>query len=99
MSNIGWIGVWLLVAATLLVVIEGVLAAVWGMAVARRALLLARLVETERGAIDADLERLRLVIEETRRLWRPYRRALRWLRHPLTIALLESFARRRAAAR
>ena len=99
MTPFGWIGVWLLVAAALLLVIEGVLAAVWGMAVARRALLLAKLVETEQGAINADLARLRLALAETRRLWRPYRRALRWLRHPLTIALLESFARRRSAAR
>ena len=99
MTSLGWLGVWLLVAAVLLLVVEGVLAAVWGMAVARRALVLAELVETGRGAINADMARLRLAIGETRRLWRPYARALRWLRHPLTIALLESFARRRAATR
>ncbi len=32
-----------------------------------------------------------------RRLWRPYRRALRWLRHPLVLALLGSYRRRMAA--
>ena len=99
MSNVGWLGVWLLVAAVLLLVVEGLLAAVWGMAVARRALVLAELAETGRGAINTDMARLRLAIVETRHLRRPYARALRWLRHPLTIALLESFARRRAATR
>jgi hypothetical protein len=60
---------------------------------------LAERIETERGMIESDLNRLRLAIEETRRLWKPYRRALRWLRHPLVVALLQSYARRRSAAR
>lgn len=76
---------------------EGVLVAVWGLAVARRTRTLAELVETEQGLIEADIKRLRSALEETQRLWKPYRRALRWLRHPLTIALLRSYARRRVA--
>ena len=99
MSTLGWIGVWLLVAGALAIVIEGVLATVWAVAVARRARVLSGRLETERGLIEADQRRLRAALEETRRLWKPYGRALRWLRHPLTIALLESYARRRAAAR
>jgi hypothetical protein len=47
--------------------------------------------------VQADLNRLRLAIEETRRLWKPYSRILRWLRHPLVAALLQSYSRRRAA--
>jgi hypothetical protein len=98
-STLGWIGVWLLVAAALAIVIEGVLAAVWGVGMARRTRVLSERLEKERGLIEADLERLRAALDETTRLWKPYRRALRLLRHPLMIALLESFARRRAAAR
>ena len=64
------------------------------MAVAKRALTLKERLETERGLIEADLEKLRLAIEETQRLWRPYSLVLRWLGHPLTIALLGSYRRR-----
>jgi hypothetical protein len=96
---LGWIGVWLLVAGAVAIVVEGVLALVWGVGLARRTRALSQQMETERGRIEADLQRLREAVDETTRLWRPYERALRWLRHPLTIALLESFARRRSAAR
>jgi hypothetical protein len=99
LSTLGWIGVWLLVAAALAIVIEGVLAVVWGVGMARRTRVLSERLETERGLIEADLERLRAALDDTTRLWKPYRRALRLLRHPLMIALLESFGRRRAAAR
>ena len=96
MTPLGWIGVWLLVAGVVAIVAEGVLVAVWGMAVAKRSRALQEQIETERGMIEADLQRLRDALEETRRLWGPYRRALRRLRHPLTIALMQSFAGRRA---
>jgi hypothetical protein len=76
-----------------------VVAAVWGVSLARRSVALSERIESERALIEADLKRLRAAIEETRRLWRPYRRVLRWVRHPLAIALLESYARRRAGAR
>ena len=95
MTSLGWIGVWLLVAGVVAIVAEGVLLAVWGMAVAKRSRALQELVETERGLIEADLKRLQDALEETRRLWRPYRRVLRWLRHPITIALMQSYAGRR----
>ena len=93
------IGVWLLVGGAVAIVIEGVLAALWGVSLARRSAALSARIETERVLIEADLARLRAALDETRRLWRPYRRILRWVRHPLVIALLESYARRRAAAR
>jgi hypothetical protein len=91
---LGWIGVGLLVAAGLAIVIEAVVAALWGRAVAKRALALSQRLETERGLVEADLEKLRLALEETQRLWRPYRMVLRWLQHPLVIALLGSYRRR-----
>lgn len=94
MTTVGWAGVGLLVVAGLAVVIEGVVAALWGMAVAKRALTLKERLETERRLMESDLEKLRLALEETQRLWRPYRTILRWLGHPLTIALLGSYRRR-----
>ena len=93
------IGVWLLVASAVAIVVEGVLAALWGVSLARRSAALSARIETERALIEADLARLRAAVEETKRLWRPYRRILLWVRHPLVIALLEYYARRRAAAR
>jgi hypothetical protein len=95
-TSIGWGGVWLLVAGVVAIVAEGMLAVVWGRAVAKRSRALQERIETGRGLIEADLKRLQEALEETRRLWRPYRRALRWLRHPITIALMQSYAGRRA---
>ena len=99
MTSLGWVGVWLLVAAIVAMMAEGVLAAVWATAVVNRSRALSERVETEQGLIEVDVKRLRAALEETERLWRPYRRALRLLRHPLTIALFGSLARRRAAGR
>jgi uncharacterized protein YqgV (UPF0045/DUF77 family) len=93
------IGVWLLVASIVAMVLEGVVAAVWAVALAKRSVALSKRLESERTLIEADLERLRAAIEEAKRLWLPYRRILKWVRHPLAIALLESYARRRAGAR
>jgi hypothetical protein len=97
-TQLGWTGVWLLVAAALVILLELTLMAVWSLAVGQRAQLLSEVLEAERGLIESDLQRLRLAMEETERLWRPYRKALRWVRHPLVIALLQSY-RRRATAR
>jgi hypothetical protein len=94
-ESLGWIGVWLLVAAAVAIVVEGVLAVLWGVALARRSRALAEALQQERVAIETDVQRLRAAIEETHRLWKPYQRALRVLNHPLAIALMGSFARRR----
>ena len=94
-ETLGWVGVGLLVAAGLAIVVEAVVAALWGAALARRALALSARLKTERGMLESDLEKLRLAMEETERLWQPYRTILRWLGHPLTIALLGSYRRRR----
>jgi len=94
-TTLGWVGVGLLIAGGLAIVVEAVVAALWGAAVARHALALSQLLQTERALLESDLERLHLALEETKRLWRPYRFVLRWLRHPLVIALLGSYRRRR----
>lgn len=93
------IGVWLLVVSAAAIVVEGVLAAVWAASLGKRSRALSEAVESQRALIEDDLARLRAAVEETRRLWRPYERILRWGRHPLVIALLQSLARRRARAR
>jgi hypothetical protein len=97
MNQLGWYGVWLLIGSAAVIVVEVALVGVWSLRLSRRARALAVLVQDERGLIEADLARLRAAIEETRTLWRPYARVLRWLRHPLVVALIGSYRRRWAA--
>ena len=94
LAMLGTIGIWLLVAGVLAIIIEMALLAIWGVALGRRMRTLTESIESQRAEIQADVERLRSAIEETRALWKPYRRLLRWLRHPLVIALLGSYRRR-----
>ena len=91
------IGIWLLIGASIVIVVEAVVAGVWSMRIAMQARELSVMIAREQVAIKEDLERLRLALEETRRLWRPYARVLGWLNHPLVIALFASYRRRRAA--
>ena len=97
--DLGLVGIWLLVGSLVAIVIEGVLAAVWSTRLARKAKALSERLAEERARLQSDVERLRLAVAEMEVLWQPYGRLLRWLRHPITIALLQSFARRWAAAR
>jgi hypothetical protein len=97
-SELGWIGVWLLVIGGLAILVEMVVMAVWGMTMGKHAIVLAERLAEEGDVIESDLAKLRLALEEMRRLWQPYHKTLRWLRNPLVIALLQSY-RRRAAAR
>jgi hypothetical protein len=96
-TPLGWAGVWLLVVAGVAIVVEGAVMTIWSLRLARRARMMATRLDEERRLIQADVERLRRALEETRRLWKPYRRILRWLRHPLVLALLGSYRRRWAA--
>ena len=96
MTDPGWIGIWLLVVSVVAIVVEMVLAGLWSARVARRARELSGRLATERAELQADLARMMAALEETRVLWKPYARLLRWTRHPLVIAMLESYARRRA---
>ena len=99
MSYLGWIGVWLLVAGVVAIIVEGILAGLWSVRLALRTKALSERLMSEQAQLQADLDRLRAAIAEAQVLWRPYRRALRWLRHPIAIALVQSYVRRRAAAR
>ncbi len=93
------IGVWLLIASAIAIMVEGIVAGLWTVAIAKRSRALSEQIEAGRGLIEADLARLRAAVEETKRLWTPYRRLLRLVRHPLAIALMQSYARRRAGVR
>jgi hypothetical protein len=93
-TGLGWVGVWLLTASAAVIVIEMAVAGVWAGRLARRARTVAVQIQGEQALLQADVEKLRALIEETRRLWQPYARALRWLRHPLVAALLVSLRRR-----
>jgi hypothetical protein len=95
-KDLSWIGVWLLVVGAVLIVLEMILAGIWTARIVTRSRALSVRLMTEQARLQADVERLRAAAAETQRLWQPYRRPLRWLRHPLAIALLESFARRAA---
>ena len=99
MSDLAWIGVWLLVVSVALILVEGALAGIWSLRIMRKSQVLSERIAAERALLEDDLAKLRAAMEETRRLWQPYRRVLRWLRHPLVVALMQSYARRRAAAR
>lgn len=90
------VGPWLLVLGVAVILVEGTVVSVWSVRLARQGRALATMLERERGLVQADVSRLRETLEETRRLWEPWRRALRRLRHPLVAALLASFWRRLA---
>jgi hypothetical protein len=98
-SELGWVGVWLLVLGVAAVLGELALMGVWTVRLARRSRAWSGRLAEQQSQLRADVERLQASIAETGVLWQPYRRLLRWLRHPIAIALLQSYARRRAAAR
>jgi hypothetical protein len=97
MTQLGWIGVWLLIISSVAILLEVLVMGVWSLRLSRSARTLSVQINDERAAIQADLERLRVALEETQMLWRPYARVLRWLNHPLVIALIGSYRRRWAA--
>lgn len=99
MTDLSWIGIWLLVVGVALIVLEGAFAALWSVRLARRSRALSERMASNQAQLRADSERLRASIAEMQVLWQPYGRLLRWLRHPIAIALFQSYARRRAAAR
>jgi hypothetical protein len=93
-SQLGWLGVWLFVGSSAVIVVELVVAGAWSYVLARRGQVVALALQKEQVLIQADVARLQAAMEETRLLWQPYRRVLRWLRHPLVIALIGYYRRR-----
>jgi hypothetical protein len=95
-ADYGLIGIYLLIAAAVLIVVESVLAALWGLRIARRSKALNERLLSERANLEADVARLLMTLDEMTVLWEPYGRLFRWLQHPLVIALMQSVARRAA---
>ena len=97
--SLGWIGIWLLVIGAVAVVAELALMGLWTARLARKSRRLSERLVAEQTRLQADVERLQAAMAEMQALWQPYRRLLRWLRHPIAIALIQSYARRRMAPR
>ena len=95
----GLIGIYMLVVCAIVIVGEMVLGAFWSARIASHANALNARLLSERANLEAEVERLRMALEETRVLWQPYRRLFWWVQHPITIALMQSLMRRRATAR
>jgi hypothetical protein len=87
-------GPWLLLVGIAVILLECAVAAVWSVRLARQGRALVLGLDRERGLVEAEVQRLRETLEETRRLWKPWQRALRWLRHPLVAAVMASLWRR-----
>jgi hypothetical protein len=97
--NLGWIGIWLLVIGAVAVIVELALMGLWTARLVRKSRRLSERLQADQARMQADVERLHAAIAETRALWQPYRRLLRWLSHPIAVALIQSYARRRVAPR
>ena len=95
----GWLGIWVLIVSAAAMVLESILAALWSVRIVQRSRELSERLASERASLQADVDRLLASIEEIKELSQPYRRLLRWLQHPIAIALVQSCSRRRAAAR
>jgi hypothetical protein len=98
-TDLGWLGVALLIVSVAAILVEGVMMVDHAMRLAARGRLLSERLTTERVLLQSEVDALTAQLQVTEVLWQPYRRLLRWLGHPLTIALLQSLTRRRAAAR
>ena len=96
--DLSWIGIWLLVGGVTAVVVELGLMGLWSLQVARKSRALAERLKGEQSRLQADVERLKASLAMTQELWQPYRRLLRWLRHPIVVAVIQSYARRRVRA-
>lgn len=92
--DLGVIGIYVFLLTVIVIILELALAGYWSIRLALRAQMLGARLSTERALLHADVERLRANIAEMKILWQPYRRVLRLLRHPITIALMQSLMRR-----
>jgi hypothetical protein len=96
---VGLGGRWLLVAAAVLVLVPAVALVPQGRAVRRRARVLNARRDELRRVFEERLGTAAAQRAELGRLVRPWRRALFWARHPLTVALVRSYRRRWAGLR
>jgi hypothetical protein len=94
-----WLGIGLLVVAVVAIIVEAALAGIWTARIARSSTVLSERLAAEQARVEADVKRLQAALAEMAILWQPYGRLLRWVQHPLAIAVFQSFVRRRAAGR
>ena len=91
----GWLGVVMLAAGVVLILLAVLRALPAVLSARRTALALDATLASELGALALLVEERRMTMAEIDGLLIPYRRVNRWLSHPLTIALWESYRRRR----
>src|SRR5438132_14354001 len=99
MTDLGWIGVWLLVVGVLAIVPEGVFAALWTARIVKRWRALREDLASEQAKLQAESARLHRALADLEVLWQPYGRLLGWLRHPVGDGVLQCLPARRGAAR
>ena len=97
MTAVGWIGIWLSAAGLIVIVLELALMGPRLSRLQRQTLLLRSVLERENIARSVELQHLRLALGDLDLKLRPYRRVRRVLLHPLTLALRESYRRRRSS--
>ena len=96
MNLAGEAGLWMLVLGAIAMVIEFVVLGLRGFLLTKRLRKLNLRVEGELRNVDEELASLRNAASETSRLLQPYRRIRRWIRHPLALALYQSYRTRRS---
>jgi hypothetical protein len=96
-SAIAVVSLWVAAIAGAVVLVELLVSVPLLLRLRSRIRQLAALLESEAAFTTAELERLRLARARMRVLVRPYRRAWKYVRHPLLVALLASYRQRRRA--
>ena len=96
MTAVGWIGVWLLAGGLAAIVVELALIALRLLRLQRKAVALHSLLQSEAALRDLELRGLHHRLAAISVELRPYRRARRLALHPLTLALIASYRRRRS---
>jgi hypothetical protein len=99
LTVLAWIGIGLLGLALVLALIGGLAVLPRALRVRRASRQTLRLAATYRLLFGISSMELQLAALERNQLLRPYRRVRRWVTHPLTVALMESWSRRRSRAR
>ena len=96
MNLLGWLGVAMAAAGVVIALLAGALTLPAILATRSRVRLVAANVEVRLEEIQLLDERRRLELADLEVSLLPVRTLLRWLRHPLVVALLDSYRRRRA---
>lgn len=96
MNFLGWLGVAMAAAGVVITLLAIALTLPAILATRSRVRLVAASVEGQLEAIRLLDEQRRLELADLEVSLLPVRTLLRWLRHPLVVALLDSYRRRRA---